>query len=124
MDPRTEAGGLTTVPQADYDNAFSFAKPWIKVSQHAANLEAELRKELAAGHPLHSLNVRAVAQRIDADDVLFEVDSPDFRYAVVHLNWTGEPERDPQWPQTETFATFQDWADNRAKSAGQESGNA
>ena len=97
-----------------YD-AVSFAKPWAQVTQHAANLEAELRKEAAPGHPLYMLNVAAIARRVDADDVLFEVDSPGFRYAVVHLSWTGEPEHDPQFPHTEPFATFQEWSENRMK---------
>jgi hypothetical protein len=91
------------------------SKPWAQVTQHAANLEAELRKEVAPGHPLYMLGARAVAQRIDADDVLFEVDSPDFRYAVVHLCWTVEPEHDPRFPHTEAFASFQEWSENRMK---------
>lgn len=95
----------------EYDEAFSFLTPWSRVREHAVNLERELHKETAPGHSLYSLKVRAIAQRIDTDDVLFEVDSPDFRYAVVHLSWSDEPECDPRWPKTEVFATFKNWAE-------------
>jgi hypothetical protein len=85
------------------------------VAAHAANLEDELRKEVAVGHPLHLLRIRAIAQRSDTDDVLFEVSSPHFRYAVVHLTWSGEPQRDPRSPDTETFPTFANWVKSRMK---------
>ena len=79
---------------------FQFLPPWARVVKRGENLENELKKELTDTHPLFSLGVRAVAQRTDRDDVLFEVNAPDFKFAVVHLTWTGEPEKDPQWPET------------------------
>lgn len=81
--------------------------------EHATRLEQELDKEVTSGHALYALKVTAIAQRTDTDDVLFEVASPDFRYAVVHLSWADEPEPDPQWPITEVFTTFESWVEGR-----------
>jgi hypothetical protein len=94
-------------------DTFSFLEPWTHVRQYASNLEKELHKETTQGHPLYARKVSAIARRNDSDDVLFEVDSPDFRFAVVHLTCTGESEHDPRWPGTELFATFEDWIKNR-----------
>lgn len=103
------------MPTPNPNEMFSFLAPWTRVGEYADNLESELRKEITACHPLYSLTTRPIAQRTDSDDVLFEVDSPEFRYAVVHLSWTDEPEHDPRWPDTEVFATFEDWIENRMK---------
>jgi hypothetical protein len=92
-----------------------FLTPWARVDDGGHDLEVELYKEVNRGHPLHSLSARAVARRTDCDDVLFEVNSPDLRYAVVHLTWKGAPERDPRWPETEFFMTFENWIEDRMK---------
>jgi hypothetical protein len=53
---------------------WNFLEPWAAVTSHAANLEAELRREVSEGHPLHGYSPSAVAQRTDSDDVLFRLD--------------------------------------------------
>jgi len=94
---------------------FAFLEPWVPVREHADNLAAELQREAMQGHPLYKKVVHAIAQRTDCDDVLFEVDTADFAYAVVHLTWTGEPENDSRWPDTQVFVNWQDWIEKRMK---------
>ena len=104
--------------EPEFDEKFSFVAPWTRVGECADNLERELRKEITAGHPLFSLKTRPIAQRTDSDDVLYEVNSPNFRYAVVHLSWTGKPESDPRWPDLEMFETFETWVESRMELEG------
>jgi hypothetical protein len=86
-----------------------FLEPWNAVTSHAANLEAELRREVSEGHPLYACSPTAIAQRTDSDDVLFRVDRTEARYAVVHLTWRGEPEPSSRWPETRLFETMGQW---------------
>jgi len=92
---------------------FLFLEPWVGVGELAKNLVAELRNEVSAGHVLYSMPARAIARRTDNDVVLSEVDSPSFRYAVMHL--TSNPESDPRWPSSETYASFAEWVKTRMK---------
>lgn len=62
----------------------------------AAALERELARELPAAHVLKRERGRAVARRIDCDDVAFELDG---RCCIVHLTWNGET--NPSWPRCE-----------------------
>ena len=50
--------------------------------------------------------MKAVAYRVDCDDVLLELLRHLCDYAVVHLTWSGQEESDPRWPN------FQIYADN------------
>jgi len=62
---------------------------WRESSEReAAQLAQELLRELAEGHSLHGRPARAIARRIDNDDVAF-----------VHLTWAGTG--DVQWPRFE-----------------------
>jgi hypothetical protein len=69
-------------------------------------LSNELNRELSNGHVLYGRGVRAVMMRIDRDDVSFELD--DGALAVVHLTWA--PERDPRWPATRLYGSFEEFA--------------
>ncbi len=62
----------------------------------AHTLELELARELPVGHALKGLIARAVARRLECDDVAFQLD--DGRLCVVHLTYAVE--RDPVWPHT------------------------
>jgi hypothetical protein len=73
-------------------------------------LEAELRRELKAGHPLFGLPVAAIGRRYDQDDVLFEILDGSGRVAEVHLTWAGEREK-PPWPGTVLFDSFAEWVE-------------
>jgi hypothetical protein len=57
---------------------------------------------MPAGHALKSVKVRAVARRLDRDDVAFEL--VDGRRCVVHLTWNVET--DPRWPHSEVVSAL------------------
>ena len=81
---------------------------WIAVSSElAANLEAELHRELPKGHQLCGRQLRAIARRQDQDDVLFRSATDDGSLFCVHLTWSKE--RDPQWPWTVRYASLDDF---------------
>jgi len=86
---------------------FSYLKPWKEPSVGQAEaLLHELRTELSPGHPLHGINLRAIAVSVQAGDVLFQLD--DGRVCVVHLTWRRSAEQHP-WPQHRMFFTLEDW---------------
>jgi len=70
-------------------------------------------RELAQDHVLSGRTIRAVAARVDCDDVLFEVLGSG--YAVVHLTWVSQRASIPRWPMTELFSSFEDWCERRMK---------
>jgi hypothetical protein len=84
----------------------------------AEGLTAELSSELVPKHILYGLTARAVAFRIDRDDVLFEIDGADTSLAVVHLTW--RKESDPRWPTTRFFASWEQWVRDEMLPAHQE----
>lgn len=86
-----------------------FREPWKEVGEHADALVKELERELTDRHVLWGKSVRAIAQRIDSDDVLFELAGGPLTYAVVHLTWIGKPELDHRWPGTSLFSSLEEW---------------
>ncbi len=78
-------------------------EPWTVIvdPKRARLFEAELRRELARSHPLHRRRARAVAHRVDRDDVLFTVGG---ELAVVHLTFSGAVEQPPA-PRARVFDT-------------------
>lgn len=104
--------------QKNLYESFAFPEHWMAVTQSATSLETELRKEMIEGHPLFSLPIRAIAKRRDSDDVLFEVDSPNFRFAKVHLTFLGLPEKKPEWPFTEFFMSIDDLLSHERNQSG------
>jgi hypothetical protein len=79
-----------------------FTVPWHDLGQSRAEfLAKELYRELSSDHALSGETVVAVAARQDCDDVLFRVEGPPVRYAIVHL--TGSREVSPKWPITKFF---------------------
>jgi hypothetical protein len=87
-----------------------FLEPWSAVTSHAANLEAELRREVPEGHPLYACSPAAIAQRTDCDLFLFRLDDgSEPRCAVVHLTWRGQAEPLSPWPETRFFETMDQW---------------
>ena len=84
--------------------------PWRSISNSpdtADRLSSELSSELPPTHVLFGLKARAVANRIDRDDVLFEIEGGRAPLAVVHLS--RKEESDPRWPTTRSFASWDDW---------------
>jgi hypothetical protein len=85
--------------------------PWYEVGtgeDSGDDLEMELQAECGPGHPLFDKRVRAIARRLDRDDVLFLVDEGP-TVAEVHLTWAGRA-ADPRWPATVVLGSFDDWA--------------
>lgn len=62
----------------------------------ADRLSARFQSEIPEEHLLHGLRLRAVAIRIDRDDVLFEIAGGNMPLAVVHMTW--RKETNPDWP--------------------------
>jgi hypothetical protein len=68
-----------------------------------AALEAELRTEVAEGHPLFGERAIAIARCEGCDEVVFSVETDPARFVSVHLTWRGAPER-PPWPWTQDLS--------------------
>lgn len=82
-------------------------EPWVAVDE-SGPFETQLRREHGPGHRLEGLVVRAIARRLDTDDVLFRIE--DGRVAEVHLTWRQTRETDAVWPHSRIFASFGEWA--------------
>lgn len=89
-----EVGEYQTLPE-----------PWIEVDlERSVRLGAELVAEVAAGHPLHGLSSRVIAQCERCDSILGVLD--DGRWFVSHLTWIrSKPDR-PPWPSTTIEGTL------------------
>lgn len=88
---------------------FDLVPPWtVLPDDRAAALTARLHRELGRGHLPYGMRLRAVASRMDRDDVLFELEGSPMRLAVVHMTW--RVETDPRWPNTKLFRDWQEWA--------------
>jgi hypothetical protein len=84
----------------------------------AANLTAELARELPPGHPLSEIPVAAIALGPDPDDVLLRLLDGSDRLAVVHLTWRQSPEVLP-WPFTTFYVDEADWHSHGSAEDGQ-----
>lgn len=88
--------------------------------ERATLLSARLKRDLPDQHPLSGYDLKAVAARIDCDDVLFEVIGGEQPLAVVRRKETYT-----RWPQTKLFKNWQQWAeetmltDNQSFTAGE-----
>lgn len=89
--------------------ASQWLDPWIPVSSGGA-LERELAMELPARHILKGVSLRAIARRLDNDDVLFELTDHEKPFAVVRLIYRRQP--DPQLPWAVLFDSWDDWVEN------------
>jgi len=82
---------------------------WVEiVTTERGRFEDEYAAEIAKGHPLYGVPVRAIAKKSDCDDVLFDVLRHLCSYVVVHLTWSGQEEQPPNEPQ---FDLYTDEAD-------------
>ena len=93
-------------------NDLELLEPWESVDDLATGLENELAKELHSDHNLFGKTVKAVAKRIDRDDVLFQL-SEENKYAVVHLTWKGRQEDIAQYPTTKFYSHWTDLYEQR-----------
>ena len=85
-------------------NEEDFREPWFRLGpDHALSFENEAKTELAPGHELYGLGLRAVAKCEGCDDVVFR--ASDDTFAIVHLTWATKPET-PPWPRTTRLGGF------------------
>lgn len=91
-------------------DAIHYLKPW-----HADDkgLTIQLHREINKKHILYGKSVKTIARRQDNDDVLFEVDNAEFKYAMVHLTWAQKMLDDPKYPRTETYKDWHEVYENR-----------
>jgi hypothetical protein len=87
--------------------------PWQATAPglEAEALEAELAREVGPGHVLAGRRAVAVGRRVDNDDVLFHLSDGPTLLAVVHLTWTSQRERKPEWPYTVLYHSVADFAE-------------
>jgi hypothetical protein len=97
---------MTLFPEAE------FHIPWQPVTEEevARSLLAELERETCSSHCLYGNAIKAIARRIDCDEVLFLTRFTDRPLAVVHLTWRSNTELDPTWPYTEYFCDWKQWS--------------
>ena len=81
-----------------------FLPPWVPIAPETrVEFEDEYAIEIGKEHPLYGAPVRAIARRIDSDDVLFELLRCLCDYVVVRLTWSGQEEEDHRLPKFELF---------------------
>lgn len=108
----TNGVGKPARPTLDDLADMQFLDPWYRA---VPGLEKELGNEVSAGHPLYGRKAVSVARRQDSDDVLFLLLDHPSPLAVVHLTWTGKPERNSNWPQTTFYSSLRDWVERCMK---------
>jgi hypothetical protein len=88
--------------------------PWFDIVDFgpncAATFEQVLHGEVAPGHVLHGLPMKAIAKRDSSDDVLFQLVDGSNRVAMVHLTWTKSPPERPPWPVAQIFESREIWS--------------
>ena len=87
-----------------------FLEPWYAATDPAA-LARQLRSELPRDHVLAGIEVEALAQRQDRDDVLFALIDNSDRVAVVHLTFSVNTHAN--WPLTSFYPSLSAWASQR-----------
>jgi hypothetical protein len=93
---------------------FPWIAPWQAISyQGKEAYELELRREVTPGHPLYDVNVQAVARTCNDDEILFYLPDHPAQLAVVHLTFTGRPERESRWPHVTLYKDTDHWVTRR-----------
>ena len=60
------------------------------------NIEAQLRRELGASHPITTLSPTYIGRNGGSDDFVFSVDHWKAPYFVVHLTWSASASWAPE----------------------------
>jgi len=97
-----EAMKIDDLDTIQWLNPWERCPPW---------LEKEFVREMGPGHPLYNSKAISVGRRVDCDDVLFFIPDNAQPLAVVHLTWTGRPERSPEWPWATFFSSLDEWVE-------------
>ena len=100
------------IPEIRIDpTELEWPEPWEPiVGERAENCTRELFRELPHGHVLHGVRCIAVGCGRQPDDILFQVQRSDAKFAFVHLTWSAET--NPEWPFTVLFRSFEDFLAN------------
>jgi hypothetical protein len=102
---------IRTLEMVAPDITVDWLVPWrAVVPEQRENLGKELQREIGPGQVLYRRPVKAIAHRIDRDDVLFAVETPS-QFAVVHLSYAAG-EHHP-WPTTEIFESISAFVQRR-----------
>lgn len=96
------------IPTADQEPS-PLREPWVPLTGDG-KLEDEARREIGRGHVLWNKELRAIARRLDRDDVLFGLRQTP-QVASVHLTWSGKRES-PPWPSAVIYPTMLEWFEN------------
>ena len=75
----------------------------LSIALESARFEDEYAWEIGKQHPLYGVPAKAIARRVDKDDVLFRLLRHLCEYAVVHLTWSGREEENPAWPSCDIY---------------------
>lgn len=99
--PWTDGGPLLPEHEYLFATPEPLPRPWAVIAnaETSARLEAQLRTEVADGHPLFGKTVIAIARCDRCDEVLYSVDEEPAWFAQVHLTWRSAPDS-PPWPST------------------------
>lgn len=88
---------------------YAFVMPWKE--SDAQNFVQELHRELAnnPGHCLFERHVTLIGRNTTMDCFLFTIDDnlDENKFADVHLTFGAE--KDPQWPNTQLYKTFEEF---------------
>lgn len=77
-------------------------------SSSCERFEHEYALEIAKGHALYGVPVRAIAKRRDCDAVLFRLLQHLCEYSIVYLTWSGKEETNSEVVQFELFTDDDD----------------
>ena len=81
-------------------------EPWQDVlPEQRSRLDAELRAEVGPGHVLEGRSTSVIARCGACDHVFAHIDESPPGWAIVHLTWSGRPDRAP-WPRTAVFTSI------------------
>ena len=96
------------------DTNLQLLAPWVAVDDsESQRFEDEYAAEIAKGHPLYGVPVKAIARRADSNDVLFRLLRHLCDYAVVRLSWSGREELSPDSPHLDLYVDDQDLTEKR-----------
>jgi|SRR5579871_5896879 len=91
--------------------------PWVIIhdDRRSELLLGQVRSTVPPAHVLYGARLRVIAERLDRDDVLVEIEGGQKPLAVVHLTW--HKETDPRWPSTRLFDSWEQWAQDEMRPA-------
>lgn len=90
-------------------------EPWDELCTSGASFERQLHTEMMKGHVLYNIPVKAIARRYDCDDVLFQLETGDYKYAVVHLTYSKSKHSSVEIPRTKLFVSIDEFEEKCMK---------